>query len=142
MPLLLGNNPNPQAVMLGSQHLRKVMLGGIVVWQKPYTKQKPLSIGDLTLETLEYQEVKLKAANDNGRLCFPMFFRSHRRTDCQVYKNRLTFISDTVLSMQTIDAMLEADVVNNNLFFPMVFPAQKPTNQIELLNKLTFIEKE
>ena len=106
MPLILNDHPNPQAVMLGRRHFRKVMLGGDVVWQK-YRFPKPPPM-ELSLETLDYQNVKLKAVNQNGHLALPMFFPP-RRNNGQWYLDRLTFISDaTELSMQTIDAMLVA----------------------------------
>ena len=83
MPLQLNNNPNPQAAMLGKQHLRKVMLGGDVVWQR---RRKQLGIQDLTLETLEHRKVKLTATNQNGNLFVPMFFPHIKGTIGRVTK--------------------------------------------------------
>ena len=143
MPLILNNNPNPQAVMLGAmplggQHLCKIMLGGDVVWQKhrPAGNEQ-----DLTLESLSHQGVKLTAANENGKLYFPMFFQSHRRTDYQEYKNRLTFIGNAELALQTIDAMLEADVTDMDMQFPMFFfdRRQIVPHDFNFLRRLTFI---
>ena len=138
MPLLLNDNPNPQAVMLGQQHLCKVMLGGDVVWQK---YRKKTSTQDLSLESLEHQGVKLKAANQNGRLSFPMFFPPLKTSDWRWYLDRLTFIGDTALSLQSIDAMLEADVVDCDMLFPMFFFDGTPPKEYDFRKKLTFMAK-
>jgi len=140
MPIILNNNPNPQAVMLNGQHLSKIMLGGDVVWQKH--RPKPPEQG-VTLESLEYQKVKLKAANQNGNLYFPMFFPDRLRDDYQTYLDRLTFVGKAVVSLQTIDAMLIADVVENEIFFPMFFFDQKPNDgEFDFRKNCTFIANE
>ena len=139
MPLILNDNPNPQAVMLGRQHLRKIMLGGDIVWQK---RRRRISLEDLSLETLEHRGIKLKAANQNGSLYLPMFFPHRKRSDWVLYRDRLTFIADTELSLQTIDAMLEADVVDWDMLFPMCFFDGKPSEEYRYQHKLTFIGKE
>jgi hypothetical protein len=140
MPLILNKNPNPQAVMLGSQHLRKIMLGEEIVWQRIRTKPFP-PIGNLTLESLEHQNVKLKAVNRNGNLAFPMYFPPRKTDDYRYYLDRLTFISDTELSLQTIDGMLEADVVGLDMHFPMFFFDRKEEDDsgFDFRGKLTFI---
>jgi len=139
MPLILNDNPNPQAVMLGRQHLRKVMLGGDVVWQK-YRFPKSPTTGDLSLESLEHQGVKLTAVNQNGHLAFPMHFPP-RRVGWQWYLDRLTFLSDEeiALSLQSIDALLVADVVGSDMHYPMFFFDRQPTEPFEFSDKLTFI---
>ena len=139
MPLILNDNPNPQAVMLGRQHLRKIMLGGNVVWQK---RRRKVTLEDLSLETLEHQGIKLRAANQHGNLYLPMFFPPRRQNDWAIYRDRLTFIADTELSLQTIDAMLEADVVDWDMLFPMCFFNGKPSEEYRYQHKLTFIDKE
>jgi hypothetical protein len=110
-------------IMLGGQHLRKVMLGGDVVWQKH--RSEPPTQG-LTLESLEHKSVKLKAANQNNNLYFPMLFPDRLRTDYQNYLDRLTFVGNAIASLQTIDAMLIADVVEHEMHFPMFFFDEKP----------------
>jgi len=138
MPLLLNNNPNPQAVMLGEQHLRKIMLGEEVVWQRHRSTRVP-SIGDIALQTLEHHGVKLQAVNQDGNLFFPMFFPPRTIDDEQWFLGRLTFLGDTELSLQTIDAMLQADVVGKDMHFPMFFFDHKPPQDFDFRNRLTFI---
>jgi len=126
--------------MLGKQHLRKVMLGGDVVWQKSAGQQP---VHGLTLETLEYKQAKLKAANQGGNLYFPMFFPDRLRDDYQNYLDRLTFVGKAIASLQTIDAMLIADVVENDMHFPMFFFDEKPPKEeFGYRDKLTFIANE
>jgi hypothetical protein len=114
--------------MLGKQHLRKVMLGGDVVWQKH--RPKPPGTGGLTLETLEVidgsKKVKLVATNHGGNLFMPMFFPPRKMDDRTWYLDKLTFIGEAQLSLQTIDAMLEADVVKLDMQFPMFFFDRQP----------------
>lgn len=138
MPLLLNHSPNPQAAMLGRQHLRKVMLGGEVVWQK-YRPEPPLTIEDLSLETLEHQGKKLTARNQNGNLYFPMYFPAFKPNSWQWFLDRLTFIGETELSLQTIDGMLEADVINLDMLFPMHFFDVPPPEEYDFRHKCTFI---
>ena len=109
MPLLLNDNPNPQAVMLGTRHLRKIMLGRDVVWQR-YRRQRGAQ--DIILESLAYHGIKLRARNDNGNLRYPMLFQNRRRTDWVNYHDRLTFIAKNPaeISLETMDSMLQADV--------------------------------
>jgi len=142
MPLLLNDNPNPQAVMLGKQHLRKLMLGGDVVWQRH--RSKPPSGGDVSLESLAHRGVKLTARNQDGNLFFPMHFPPLKTDDWKSYLDRLTFLGDTVLSLQSIDAMLEADVVGLDMLFPMFFfddpePRGRIPQGFDFHDKLTFI---
>ncbi|MCL2709689.1 MAG: hypothetical protein FWE95_02315 [Planctomycetaceae bacterium] len=137
MPLSLNDHPNPQAVMLGRQHLRKVMLGGDVVWQKH--RPKPPSGGDVSLESLAHRGVKLTARNQDGNLFFPMHFPPLKTDDWKSYLDRLTFVGDTELSLQSIDAMLEADVVGLDMHFPMFFFDDKPPQGFDFHDKLTFI---
>jgi hypothetical protein len=147
MPLLLNNNPNPRAVMLNGQHLRKVMLGGDVVWQKHRPGGQNLileTLGDERPQTADGRQqqrgVKLVATNQNGNLFFPMYFQSHKRDDWQSYKDRLTFIGDAELSLQTIDAMLEADVTGKDMQLPMFFFDRRPLPQgYDFRGKCTFI---
>ena len=147
MPLLLNGKPNPQAVMLGSpsrtgeQHLCKVMLGDKVVWQK--SDGLP-PVHELTLESLEYNKVKLVAVNDNGNLYFPMFFPDRLRDDYQIYLDRLTFVGNAIdVSLQTIDATLVGDVVENDIHFPMFFfDEAPPEGEFDYHENLTFIANE
>ena len=149
MPLLLNGKPNPQAIMLGRQHLQKIMLGAEVVWQK-FSSQLP--IHGLTLESLESEEsrpqtadgsrrkVKLVATNQNGNLRFPMLFPDHLRDDYQDYHDRLTFVGNAIASLQTIDAMLTADVVETEMHFPMFcFDEKPPEGTFDYRRNLTFI---
>ena len=122
--------------MLGQHHLRKVMVGGDVVWQK---HRRGTSLQDLSLETLEYRGVKLKATNQDGNLSVPMFFPAFQTDDWQNYLNRLTFIGGAELSLQTIDAMLEADVVGLDMLFPTFFFDNEPPDEYDFRRKLTFI---
>jgi hypothetical protein len=141
MPVILNSNPNPQAVMLDGQHLSKILLDGKVVWQK--YRPKPPATDELSLESLEHRRVKLTATNDKGTLFFPMFFPPRQRTDHQHYLDRLTFIGDAELSLQSIDATLVAEVKDGKrLYFPMVFPVNRPTSRFEFLDRLTFIDKD
>ena len=64
MPVIREDNPNPKAVKVGNQHLRKIMLGREIVWQKRR----------LGLETIDYNRIKLVATENNGNLKLPMFF--------------------------------------------------------------------
>ena len=59
--------------MLRRQYGRKIVLGGQVVWQK-HRPKPPTTIGDVSLETLEHERVKLTARNQDGNLFFPMHF--------------------------------------------------------------------
>jgi len=137
MPLIHSDNPNPQAVMLGKQHLRKLMLGGDVVWQKH--RPKPPSGGDVSLESLAHRGVKLTARNQDGNLFFPMHFPPRTIDDEQWYLGKLTFLGDAELSLQSIDAMLQADVVGKDMHFPMFFFDDKPPQGFDFRDKLTFI---
>jgi hypothetical protein len=151
MPTILNTSgesrPNPQAVVLvmpdrTKQHLRKIMLVGDgvdVVWQKHCSKISETK--DLSLESLEYQGIKLKAANQLGNLSFPMLFPPRLTNDWQEYRGRLTFIGDAELSLQSIDAMLEADVAGSEMLFPMFFFGSKPPQDYDFRRKLTFIAK-
>lgn len=128
--------------MLGKQHLRKVMLGGDVVWQKH--RPKPPGIQELTLESLDHHGIKLIAKNQEGNLFFPMFFPPRTIDDEQWFLGKLTFSGDTELSLQSIDAMLEADVVGKDMHFPMFFFDRHPLGETaaegyDFRNKLTFI---
>ena len=126
--------------MLGRQHLRKVMLGGDVVWSK-HRPQPPVE--GLSLESLEHKKVKLKATNQNDNLLFPMFFPDRLRNDYQDYRDRLTFVGNAIVSLQTIDAMLIGDVVENDIHFPMFFFDEKPPEgTFDYHNNLTFIANE
>ena len=126
--------------MLGKQHLRKLMLGGDVVWQRH--PPKPPTGSDVSLESLEHRGVKLTARHQDGNLFFPMHFPPLKTDDWKSYLDRLTFLGDTVLSLQSIDAMLEADVVGLDMLFPMFFFDQKPSHEeFDFRNKLTFISK-
>ena len=137
MPLLLNGKPNPQAVMLGRQHVRKIMLGAKVVWQKP-----GIPIHGLTLESLEHKGVKLVAENYDGTLRFPMFFPDRFRED-GVYLNRVTFVGGAVASLMTIDGLLVADVVENDMHFPKFFFNEEPEEgKFDYRRNLTFIANE
>ena len=139
MPLLLNSKPNPQAVVTGKQHHRKVMLGDRVVWQKHRPKSQVPGIGDLTLETIDHRGVKLVARNENGKLSLPMHFPPRPTDNEQWYLDKLTFLGDAALSLQTIDAMLEAEVIGKDIYFPMLFFDDKPPEEYDFRHKLTFI---
>jgi len=136
MPLLLDEKRYPQ---FGKQHLRKVMLGAEVVWQK-FSGQPP--IHDLILESLEHNGIKLVATNQGGNLRFPMFFPDRLRDDYQDYHDRLTFVGNAVVSLQTIDATLVGDVVENDIHFPMFFfdfDKKPQEGEFDYHRNLTFI---
>jgi len=139
MPILHNGRPNPQAMMLGNRHLRKVMLGGDVVWSKDGI---PKPIHDLTLESLEYDKVKLTARNRNTALLYPKFFPDYY-IDAWLYMDRLTYVGRAVVSLQTIDAMLVADVVENDMHFPKFFFNEEPAEgKFDYRRNLTFIANE
>ena len=137
MPIILNNQPNPQAVVLRKQHLRKVMLGGNIVWQKH--RHKPPPTDDVSLESLAHRGIKLTARNQDGNLFFPMHFPPRWIDDEQWFLGKLTFVGDAELSLQSIDAMLEADVVGKDMHFPMFFFDGKPPQEFDFRSKLTFI---
>jgi hypothetical protein len=133
-----------RATMLGGQHLRKWMLGGDVVWQKHRPKPHVPSIKDIVLKTLEHQGIKLQAINENGNLYFPMRFPARQIDNREWYRNKLTFLEDggLGLSLQTIDTMLEADVVGKDMLFPMFFFDDTPPQRYDCRRKLKFIADE
>ena len=124
--------------MLGKQHLRKIMLGANVVWLK---RRRQMQMDALRLESLDYMGVRLRATNRDGNLRYPMFFQHRRRTDFVNYTGRLTFIAEqpTELSMQSIEGLLEADVVAWEMHFPMFFFRDEPPQGYAFQNKLTFM---
>ena len=122
--------------MLGQHHLGKVMLGGDVVWQK---HRRGTAFQNLSLESLTHQGVKLKATNQNGNLRFPMHFPAFRRTDWQWYLDRLTFLGDVEISLQSICGQLQADVVDFDMLFPMFHFDHGVPKGYDFRDKLTFI---
>ena len=122
--------------MLGQHHLGKVMLGGDVVWQK---HRRGTAFQNLSLESLTHQGVKLKATNQNGNLRFPMHFPAFRRTDWQWYLDRLTFLGDAEISLQSICGQLQADVVDFDMLFPMFHFDHGVPKGYDFRDKLTFI---
>lgn len=129
-----------QAIMLGQQHLRKVMLGEYVVWQKSAV-QPP--IPDVTLESLTHEGIKLTATNLDGHLFYPMFFLDRVRPDYFNYHGKLTFIGDAWVSLQSIDAMLVGDVVDGDIHYPMFFFDEEPSEgKYDYNGRLTFIANE
>jgi hypothetical protein len=153
MPILHNDNGasrlNPQAMMLGKEHLRKIMLGGNVVWQRH--RSHPPSYGWM-LESLAHQGVKLRASNSDNNLQYPMFFPdrlpsgrlpSGRLPDDETYLDRLTFIGRATASLQTIDAMLVADVIDSEMHFPKFFFDNEPEKStFDYRGNLTFIGNE
>jgi hypothetical protein len=138
MPLIHSDFPNPQAVMLGKQHLRKIMLGVDIVWQRRYRGRREHG---LRLESLAYRGIRLRATNDNGNLRYPMHFLNRRQTGSFHFLNRLTFIAKqpSDVSMESMDSMLQADVVAAEMWYPMFFFHGDVIEGYNYLDKLTFI---
>jgi hypothetical protein len=138
MPILLNNNPNPQAIMLGKQHLRKIMLGRYIVWQR---RRRQRETQNLILESLTHRGIRLRATSNNGNLRYPMHFQHRRRTDWGNYRDRLTFIAKqpAELSLESMDAMLQADVVGVEMLYPMFFIHGEPLPGYKFRDKLTFL---
>ena len=105
MPILSINNPNPQAITIGSQHLQKVMLGEKIVWQKGHWQR---TFQNLFLETIDHKGIKLVASNQNGDLRLPMFFFNDDYPPKNFdFYHKLTFISP--FRMEDVIVDLEFD---------------------------------